>query len=285
MARARRGAVVSMLGGLGAALLCAAATAAAPSPASLRAPAASPGTPLLSTAPRLAGTTQPAVSVGSGGSVSPGWQSENWSGYAVTGTGYTSVSGTWTVPAVQPGATPTYSVTWMGLDGFESSDPSLIQVGTEQNTVNGATSYGAWWTTSSAGYTTRPFGQTVEPGDAMSAVIQQIWAGRWSIAIADETQGWNTGVQVAFDGPGDSAEWIMEAPEVNGQPSTLANYTTFAFDKCTLDGASPGFVYTEAGDMVPPGSSFAESSPSAPNVAADGFNVAYGYTPPLPPDF
>ncbi len=46
--------------------------------------------------------------------------STNWSGYDVNGGGpYTSVSATWTQPAVDCAKTPTaYSSFWVGLDGW-----------------------------------------------------------------------------------------------------------------------------------------------------------------------
>ena len=44
--------------------------------------------------------------------------STNWSGYAVSGSRYTSVSASWTQPAVDCSLTPTgWSAFWVGLDG------------------------------------------------------------------------------------------------------------------------------------------------------------------------
>ncbi len=60
---------------------------------------------------------------------------KNWSGYAVTGSGYTTVSGSWRVPSVAATKKNTYSATWVGIDGF--SNGSLIQAGTGQDWVGG----------------------------------------------------------------------------------------------------------------------------------------------------
>ena len=46
----------------------------------------------------------------------------------------------------------------------------------------------------------------------------------WTISITDVTSHLSSTQQVQYDGPGSSAEWIEEAPTVNGQQSTLANY-------------------------------------------------------------
>src|SRR6185369_1208757 len=46
--------------------------------------------------------------------------STNWAGYAVAGSRYTSVSASWTQPAVSCTSTNTWSSFWVGLDGYNS---------------------------------------------------------------------------------------------------------------------------------------------------------------------
>ncbi|MHB8682020.1 MAG: G1 family glutamic endopeptidase [Acidimicrobiales bacterium] len=244
-----------------------------------RAAATAPA-PARGTAPHA---TKAAPTITSGGTVYPGWVSENWSGYALSGGPYTSVSGQWTVPSVTPTVAPTYSVMWLGIDGFSSSDPSIIQVGTDQRSVNGTTSYSAWWTTSASGYIEQPLGGTVGPGDAMSGTITQASGATWVISLTDLSHDWTARFPVAYYGPGQSAEWIMEAPSVDGQPSTLASYIGTGFDLTTVNGADPTLLPTDAGEMVPPGAVLAQSSPSIADTDTDGFNLVYGFTPPLPP--
>ena len=57
--------------------------------------------------------------------------SENWAGYAATGTAgsLTSVSSSWAQPAVTCGATDAFSSFWVGLDG--DGTPTVEQTGTE----------------------------------------------------------------------------------------------------------------------------------------------------------
>ncbi|MHB8593264.1 MAG: G1 family glutamic endopeptidase, partial [Acidimicrobiales bacterium] len=173
----------------------------------------------------------------------------------------------------------------LGIDGFAPDDPSLIQVGTDQRSSGGSTSYSAWWTTSSYGYLEQPVPYGVQPGDSMTADIHAIGGGQWSITLADSSAGWRYSLSVPYSGTGQSAEWIMEAPSVNGQPATLASYSTMAFDPGTVDGINPGLIATDAGEMTTPGPVLAQvvSSPSVPDLDTDGFNIAYGSTPPLPP--
>jgi hypothetical protein len=68
--------------------------------------------------------------------------STNWSGYAVTGGRYTSVSASWTQPAVNCSVTPTgWSSFWVGLDGDTSN--TVEQTGTEADCSSGPALYSA----------------------------------------------------------------------------------------------------------------------------------------------
>jgi hypothetical protein len=56
-------------------------------------------------------------------------ESENWSGYAVTGSGFTKAQGSWNVSTVDCSATPnTYAAFWAGIDGYSSD--TVDQTGT-----------------------------------------------------------------------------------------------------------------------------------------------------------
>jgi hypothetical protein len=139
------------------------------------------------------------------------------------------VSGTWIVPQVSRTASATYSWAWIGVDGFNNSD--LIQTGTEEDYYNGSAHYNAWWeilpaAETAISTTTYP----VSPGDHMSGQIGEtstiVSTGRfrqrspqhvWQIAIADATKGWHFQTGQAYNGPGTSAEWILEAPSFGGR--------------------------------------------------------------------
>src|ERR1700719_1590892 len=58
--------------------------------------------------------------------------STNWSGYAVTGSSFTSGKGSWIIPTVNCSKTPnTYSSFWVGIDGWTSS--TVEQTGTDSD--------------------------------------------------------------------------------------------------------------------------------------------------------
>jgi hypothetical protein len=237
------------------------------------------------------------------------WAASNWSGYAETGT-FTGVSGTWIVPQVSRTASATYSSAWIGVDGFNNN--ALIQTGTEEDYYNGSPHYNAWWEILPAAETAiSTSSYPVSPGDHMSA---QIWetsttvsAGRfhqrgtervWQIAIADTTKGWHFQTGQAYNGPGTSAEWILEAPSVGGKVATLNPYTINApagagdFDNTgtlsSIAGNSvpayknAGLNYNnDAGAMIQ--NNVQVSTPGNPDSGLKAFAVKYGASAPATP--
>ena len=203
-------------------------------------------------------------------------QSPNWSGYYF-GTGpYTGVTGTFTVPSLYQGQTNTYMAEWVGIDGATNS--SLIQAGileTEDPNNPGSFYIIPWWEILPSTETTITTMQ-VAPGDQLQVTITQQSAGQWSISLVDTTSGASFTTDQSYTGPLSSAEWIVEAPEVNGAISQMADYTTTTFTQLGLTGPYSSEVESL---MVQNGQQV--STPSALSTA--GFEVAYGPTPPPSP--
>ncbi len=213
-----------------------------------------------------------------------GTTSSNWSGYALKGSSgsFTSISGCWTVPMVSSSSGDTFSSAWIGIDG--DNNAYLIQTGTEQDWYDGAADYLAWWEilTPSSTVPATEIG-VVNRGDAMCASILEEAGGSWAISLSDETTDKQFSTVQPYAGPGESAEWILEAPYVcdpSCVPSTLADYGTATFDG-TVNGRDPGLTSSESVAMVQ--ESAQVSTPSDPNAVEDGFSVAYGSIPPSPP--
>jgi hypothetical protein len=261
------------------------------------------------------------ASAGHARSTTATWAASNWSGYAETGT-FASVGGSWTVPAVTAGASTTsrsgrfgrqsttsswYSSAWLGIDGF--NDSSLIQTGTEEDFTGGAAHYSAWWEILPAAETV--IAKPVSAGDAMSATIvetaatETVGATRrskgtteheWSITLSDVTQHWTFTTTQAYGGAGTSAEWVMEAPEVNGSIAALADYAFPAgsagagdFNTATVGptiGAplvGAGLVYAnDAGVMIQNNAQVSTPGPQD-QPASQAFNALYGATAPAAP--
>jgi hypothetical protein len=264
--------------------------------------------------------THPARLPAFGGGTSATWSSANWSGYAEAGH-YTSISASWTVPTVTAGAGATtrgrfgrqaptsawYSATWTGIDGFNSSN--LIQAGTEQDYYGGSPHYSAWWEILPAAETV--ISEPVSPGDVVSVSIVQtptvvgVPSGRgrataeyeWTITLSDTapTHPWRFVTTQPYAGTGSSAEWVVEAPEVNGAIAALADYGFPASSLVAGDFRSADVATTVGGPLVGAGLNFQNdagtliqngipvSTPGPPDPAATAFNALYGPTAPPAP--
>ena len=195
--------------------------------------------------------------------------STNWSGYVDQGGPFTTISGQWVVPAVQATADPEATGTWIGIDGTNSG--SLIQAGTAQETVNNQTDYYAWWETLPQAAT--PL-WAVSPGDAIKVTISEVAPNTWKFAIQDVTSGQSSNIQVPYTTPGNSAEWIQEAPFDGQSIETLANYGTLTFSGLAVNGSAPAAASLNAFDMIDESHNVI-SQPGAFNAASDSFTVTY----------
>jgi hypothetical protein len=164
--------------------------------------------------------------------------SVSWAGYIVSSSfnhqrDITAVSGSWTVPTVNASAGDGYSSAWVGIGGQQ--DKALIQVGTEQNVVNGQAFYDAWYEMLPA-YSVKIDGIIITPGDQISASITlaNSDANQWNIQIADATTGQFFSQDFFYNASRSSGEWILERSTVNGQISNLADFGSVAFSNCRI---------------------------------------------------
>jgi hypothetical protein len=164
--------------------------------------------------------------------------SYNWSGYQATGGTFTSVSGTWTIPAVASANSTEADATWVGIGGVTSHD--LIQAGT-QAVINGsgAPAYQAWYEMLPQATTQVPL--TVSPGDSMSISLAQTseasdgsgstpaMPAEWLVSIRDNTTGQSYQNSFAYNSSLSSAEWIEEMPSDGQSFVPLDNFGSISF--------------------------------------------------------
>jgi hypothetical protein len=165
--------------------------------------------------------------------------STNWSGYAATGSTFTSVSSSWVQPSVTCTSKNSWSADWVGLDGY--TDATVEQTGTLAACKGGSPKYRAWYET----YPNPPvyFSSVVTPGDHMSASVTANGASSFSMTISDTTAGWSQAVVKTVTGANrSSAEVIIEAPccTSGGGTLPLANFGTVSFSKATANGSGIG---------------------------------------------
>ncbi|HVT69385.1 MAG TPA: G1 family glutamic endopeptidase [Trebonia sp.] len=184
----------------------------------------------------------------------------NWSGYAASGTPgtFTSVSTSWTQPAVTCGAASTFSSFWAGLDGDGTT--TVEQTGTEADCSNGAATYAGWYEM----FPNAPvfYDNPVQAGDAMSASVVSNGGGSFTLTLTDATQNWTqTTQQTNASAQLGSAEIIAEAPS-NGTVLPLSNFGTVNFTNATADNTGIGNENASALTMVS-ASGVTEATPSA----------------------
>ena len=159
--------------------------------------------------------------------------SSNWSGYAVTGSRFTSVSASWTEPTAKCSGTA-YSSFWVGLDGDTSN--TVEQTGTDADCSGSTPQYYAWYEM----YPKFPVNLrgTVRPGDHLSASVTTDGSGRFTLTITDSTQGWTNTTNARLKSAKlASAEVIAEAPSSSGGVLPLANFGTVSFSGAKANGS------------------------------------------------
>ena len=159
--------------------------------------------------------------------------STNWSGYAVAGSRFTSVSSSWTEPTATCSSTA-YSSFWVGLDGDTSN--SVEQTGTDADCSGRTPQYYAWYEM----YPKYPVNlrNTVRPGDHLTASVTTNGSGTFTLTISDSTQGWNYSTQQKLKSAKlASAEVIAEAPSSSSGVLPLANFGTVSFSGAGANGS------------------------------------------------
>jgi hypothetical protein len=164
----------------------------------------------------------------------------NWAGYAVTpGSGITAVSGNFTVPSAGE-LPPGFSASWAGIGGYTTSD--LIQAGVSENSAIGGEvlggQYNAWYEILPASETpisgcSGDSSCTVSPGDKVSVNISNTGGDNWDVSLSDAGK-WSWSTSVTYASSESSAEWIQEAPSLEGVQTIPADVGTVSFGASTF---------------------------------------------------
>jgi hypothetical protein len=138
-----------------------------------------------------------------------------WAGYAVTGTDFTQVQGSWIVTAVDCTKTPNSdSSEWVGIDGWTSN--TVEQIGTDAD-CNGKTPFYYVWYEFYPLNTIVISNVSIAPGDKFSASVVYDGDNEYTVSITNDTTGQSFSKEIEFKGadgsgvpPRNSAEWIEE---------------------------------------------------------------------------
>jgi hypothetical protein len=205
---------------------------------------------------------------------------KNWAGYAVDIHTVTAVHATWIVPALTTPPATGYSGMWVGIGGTtaDTSD-SLIQAGTLQFLEDGETTYRAWVQTLpdelKAVSRTR---LSVAPGDIFSVTIANTSGDTWDVTLENRTTQQTLSVSTTYTSCKCSAEWIAEAPEIDGNDEApLANFGVVSFTEATatIDGATRSLGALNAKPYSVRQHQKIVAQPQAPGGDGMSFTVTY----------
>ncbi|MGF1426423.1 G1 family glutamic endopeptidase [Kitasatospora sp. LaBMicrA B282] len=154
-----------------------------------------------------------------------------WGGYAVTGGTYTSVSGSWNVPALDCSTARTSAVSpWIGIDGWSSD--TVEQIGFDQDCTRGVPGYHPWVEMYPAN--SIYFTETVVPGDRITASVT-VSGTTFTLTESDTTQGWSKTYRKTGSDQLSSAEAIVE--DLGSSIPPVARFDPIDFTGVTVDGS------------------------------------------------
>ena len=160
--------------------------------------------------------------------------SSNWSGYAVTGGTFSSVSAYWTQKAISCSSsdTDTDMSPWVGIDGYSSS--TVEQTGSSGDCSGATATYYAWYEMYPSNYVT--INHTVKAGDAFYGSVTHTSGTSYKLELEDITEGWTYTVTKSLSADDSSAEAIMEMAA-----DELSKWSgTDPFTSVTVDGSPVG---------------------------------------------
>jgi hypothetical protein len=182
----------------------------------------------------------------------------NWSGYALAGSDFTGVTGTFKVPvALKSPSCLQQTAVWVGVDGLDQRD--LLQAGVLESVFivpahpssdpwagsslvcTGQVNVYAFW----EDLPSQPVrvGLPVKMGDKVSVSISEMSPRRWAVAVHDLTSGWAFYRSQPYAGPQASVEWVVEAPEVMGLVTDPVPFTTVSFAHLGAEGQVSDLVH------------------------------------------
>jgi hypothetical protein len=204
-------------------------------------------------------------------------ESTNWSGYADTGSGFSTVTGSWTEPtATCSGRTESLAAFWVGIDGYSSD--SVEQDGTLVECYRGTAYYYTWWEM----YPTNDIqvvGETLKAGDAISASVVRSGSS-YTLKVTDSTHTANsfTTTQTCSSCANSSAEWIAEAPSGSSGVYPLADFSSWSASNASVtEGTTSGVISSFTDDEITmvDNSGATKALPSALNSSGNGFSVSW----------
>jgi hypothetical protein len=207
--------------------------------------------------------------------------SYNWAGFVdqnATVGKFTSVSGSWVVPAITCTSEDRIMSVWVGLDGAGPSDPTVEQDGIAAQCFGGTAHYYSWYEMYPAA--SAAVGMTVQPGDHIAASVSRSGT-TYTLKLTDSTTSGNGFTRLATCAAAtckdQSVEWIVERPAFRTTGIVpLAPFGTVTISSAprNITGFGPSTVTTQI-TMVDSTGSYRLDTTSLLNIAHNGFSTTW----------
>ncbi len=191
----------------------------------------------------------------------------NWGGYAATGSGFTSVSATWTEASATCNSTNDLYAPWVGIDGYGSS--TVEQTGVATDCSSGSPVHQAWYEM----YPKSPVylslsSYPVSAGNVIHASVTYIGNRKYTLTLTNSSRGWTFSTTQTVSARRASAEVIIESPT-----GSYPNFGTLGFSSAMINGQSLGSFGPAALD--PSANGVYEASTSALGSGGTSFTEKY----------
>ena len=158
----------------------------------------------------------------------------NWGGYAATGSGFASVSATWTEANATCNSSNDLYAPWVGIDGYGSS--SVEQTGVATDCSSGRPVHQAWYEM----YPAAPVylstsSYPVAAGNVIHASVTYAGSNKYKLTLNNSTRGWTYTTTKTLSAARTSAEVIIESPT-----GSYPNFGTLHFSSATVNGKTLG---------------------------------------------
>ena len=203
-------------------------------------------------------------------------QSTNWSGYADTGSGFSTVTGSWAEPSVSCTGQMSLAAFWVGIDGYSSS--SVEQDGTLAECYGGRAYQYTWWEM----YPTNAIqvvGTSLHANDSITASVVRSGTS-YTLKVTDSSHPGNsfTTTQTCTSCANSSAEWIAEAPSGSSGVYPLSHFSTWTEAGATVkEGSTSGAISAFTDDEITmiDSSGAVKAQPGVLNGGGTSFSVTW----------
>lgn len=165
-----------------------------------------------------------------------------WGGYVAQGSGFKSITGSWTMPQVQCNTYNDLFAPWVGIDGYGSQ--TVEQTGVQADCSSGSPVYSAWYEM----YPAQPvyWSNPVSAGDSFTGSVTTATRGSYTIKLTDNTKGWTKTTTQRLNAQNVSAEAVIESPT-----QSYPSWTNLSFSNVTVNGHAFSYYNPQSMDSGP----------------------------------